>query len=168
MKTDFEPILIFPENRFPEKLLVRINADNWMDHIDQIELHWKTNMPGQPFEFQFLHDEIQAQYASELSMRTIFNFFVVIAVSVACLGLFGLISLSAANRLKEISLRKVMGARPSELWLALSRDYLLLIIIAFIVSIPLAILGISNWLENFVYKTPISPDVFLISGMNTL
>ncbi len=168
MKTDFEPILIFPENRFPEKLLVRIEAENWMDHIEQIELDWKTNMKGQPFEFQFLNDQIQAQYADEVAMRKVFNFFVVIAISVACLGLFGLVSLSSANRLKEIGIRKVMGAKSSQLWFALTRDYLTLIFIAFVVSIPVAAIGISSWLENFIYKTSISVDAFLISGLVTL
>lgn len=160
-KDEFEPMLIFPDKRYPSKMMVQLSNEAWLDNVAQIELKWKSQIKDQPFEFQFLEDHIQAQYDKEHTMKTVFNFFVVIAICIACLGLFGLISLTTTNRLKELGIRKVLGAKSPQLWFLLSKEYLLLIVIAAVIAFPLTIYCLSSWLDTFVYKTPLSSMVFI-------
>lgn len=161
IKDDFEPMLIFPDSRYLSKLLVKISGAQWMDEVEQIELKWRSSLQDQPFEFRFLQDHIQNQYEKEYTMRSVFNFFVVIAISIACLGLFGLLSLTTINRLKELGIRKVMGAKPSHLWLLVSKEYIILIGIATIIAVPICTYILSGWLDGFIYKTPLSLLTYL-------
>ncbi|MEM9858925.1 MAG: ABC transporter permease [Bacteroidota bacterium] len=163
LRDPVEPMLIFPDSRYPDKLMIKIDTKNWLSNTEELERHWKSVLSDQPFEFQFLDQYVQRQYKSEQTMRTLFNYFVLIAVSIACLGLFGLIGLSTANRIQEVGIRKVLGAKMGQLWLLLTKDFIVLILFASLLAIPLAVLFMNNWLSNFVYRTPMSLDIFLVS-----
>ncbi len=164
VRDKIKPILIFPNGRYAEKLLLKIDSEDWWKAIELIESTWKSSIDAHPMEFQFLDQYVQAQYRGEQTMKQVFVYFMGIALSIACLGLFALIALTSSQRLKEIGIRKVLGARMGQLMITLSKDFLLLVAIALLLAIPLAVLGMRVWLNNFVYKTAISFDVFLVAG----
>ncbi|MEO0551688.1 MAG: ABC transporter permease [Bacteroidota bacterium] len=168
VKDQFKPMLIFPADRYPAKLLVRLEAQAGYKGLDQVEQQWRTSIKGQPFSFEFLRNSIQDQYLADLTMQEVFNFFVIVAISIACLGLFGLIAISTSQRMREVSIRKVFGARTTQLWLLLSKNYIALILIAFIISVPLTAIGLNAWLEDFVYRVPMTIDVFVVAGVVTI
>ena len=168
VKDQFKPMLIFPADRYPAKLLVRLEAQAGYKGLDQVEQQWRTSIKGQPFSFEFLRNSIQDQYRADLTMQEVFNFFVIVAISIACLGLFGLIAISTSQRMREVSIRKVFGARTTQLWLLLSKNYIALILIAFIISVPLTAIGLNAWLEDFVYRVPMTIDVFVVAGVVTI
>ncbi|MEO1049660.1 MAG: ABC transporter permease [Bacteroidota bacterium] len=159
-----EPILIFPDDGYAEKILLKISAKDWYQSVATIETVWREVMEGQPLEFRLLDEYFQQQYKSEQTLRAIFTYFMAVAMIIACLGLFGLISLYTQQKLKEVSLRKIFGARVFQLFFTLSREFLILLLIAFVVATPLALFSMKAWLESFVYKTALSLDVFLIAG----
>ncbi len=168
VKSQFEPILIFPDDRFPAKLLIKIDKELGLENIEQIEHKWKEQLKDQPFDFQFLKSSIQDQYQNDITMEKLLNFFVITAICIACLGLFGLMALSTSQRIREVGIRKVFGAGSGQLWLLLSKNYVALILIAFSFAIPLTIIGINSWLEGFVYHIPLTVDVFIIAGLTTV
>lgn len=176
-KQKIEPMLIFPDQWQPTKLLVRLNRsssnisetkNSLFDQIQLLENEWESFIPDHAFEFEFLSDYVQRQYQSDKILKKVFSYFAITAITIACLGLFGLISLYTSQKLKEISIRKVFGAQITQLYLTLSKEFILLISLAFIISIPCTIFGIKLWLADFVYKVPLSIDLFVYSGLFVL
>ncbi|MEO0334537.1 MAG: FtsX-like permease family protein, partial [Bacteroidota bacterium] len=118
-----------------------------------------------PFHYFFLDDNFNQQYQADLQFGNLFSAFSGLAIFIACLGLFALVSYSATLRIKEIGIRKVLGASISNLMLLLSREYLVLLLIAIVLAVPATILGGRAWLENYAYKTEIGLDLLLIPGV---
>ncbi len=168
MRDEIEPMLIFPDNRYPEKLLLKVNTTNWLANIGLVESEWKASIGEHPFEFRFLDQYVEAQYESEQTMKQVFTYFMIIALVIACLGLFALIALATGQRLKEVGIRKVFGARSFQLFVTLSKDFIVLVFISIGMASVISIWGISLWLERFVYKTAISADIFLMAGGLTI
>ena len=164
IRDEIEPMLIFPDNRYAEKLLLRVSTNDWWKDIELIESTWKAVIGAHPFEFHFLDQYVQAQYKSEQTMKQVFVYFMIIALSIACLGLFALIALTTSQRLKEVGIRKVFGARGFQLLVTLSKNFIVLVLIAVGIASVVSVWGMNLWLERFVYKTAISFDVFLLAG----
>ena len=118
-------------------------------------------MPGVPLDYFFYNDSLNNQYFSEMRMRTIFQYFSFVSIMIACLGLFGLASISAEQRTKEVGIRKVLGASNSDIVSALSRDFLAWVVLSNVVSIPIAWYFMSRWLEEFAYRVPLSWWMFV-------
>ena len=167
-KEQVEPMLIFPGKWSPSKLLIRTNTSNNHANIELLESEWKSQLEGEPFEFDYLKAFIEQQYKSEQTLKRVFIYFVIVAISIACLGLFGLISLYTQHKLKEVGIRKVFGAKMPQLFLTLSKEFIGLILTSFLIAVPLAILSVNQWLSSFIYKTPLSIDIFLLAGGITL
>jgi putative ABC transport system permease protein len=136
--------------------------------LEKIQTMWQRDVPGVPFEYSFLDEQVQKQYESDISMSRIINVFTLIAICISCLGLFGLAAFSAEQRNKEIGIRKVLGASVSGIVQLLSRDFLVLVFIAFVIATPISWWAMNKWLQGFAYRTPVSWWMFGIAGMVTL
>ncbi|NER85414.1 MAG: FtsX-like permease family protein, partial [Leptolyngbya sp. SIO1D8] len=149
---------------FIKYMTVRISGQNVQASINTLEGVWKAYMPERPFEYFFLSEDLKSLYESEEKLSKVTIIFSGFAIFVACLGLFGLATFTAEQRRKEISIRKVLGGSvPHVVWL-LSRNFSKLVIIAFIISCPLAYWILKLWLSNFAYKIEIKPDLFVVAG----
>jgi ABC-type antimicrobial peptide transport system permease subunit len=149
-------------------VFIRISAENITQAIASIENMWDQAIPEYPFEFQFLDDTIDARYRSEQRLETILRIFTILAIAISCFGLFGLISFTAEQRTKEIGIRKVLGASVGNVVRLLSREFVMLVILANIVAWPVAYFVMARWLRNFAYRTEIGLVTFLFSGMAAL
>ena len=144
--------------------LLKINPkSNVKDALRKIEEVFKRVNPAFPFEATFVDEEYARKFGDEKRIGELATFFAILAVFISCLGLFGLASFVAEQRTKEIGIRKVMGASVANLWRMLSQDFVVLVIISSLLSVPLAYYFISDWLKQFEYRTEVSWWVFMIS-----
>jgi putative ABC transport system permease protein len=168
-QSPYKPIepCIFLADGWLGVIVMRLNQSiSVRDAISKIEPVFRKNNPSAPFVFNFVDEVYNKKFASEERIGNLAAFFTILAVFISCLGLFGLASFVAEQRTKEIGIRKVLGASVSNLWQMLSKDFLILVIISGVISIPLSFLFMNNWLMQYQYKTPISWEVFAsaISG----
>jgi putative ABC transport system permease protein len=136
--------------------------------ISLIEKKWREFVPAQPFKYEFLDDNLNAQYENEKRAGEIFGVFSMLAIFIACVGLFGLAAYTASLRTKEIGIRKVLGASVSGVVFLLSKDFTKLILIAFVFAVPLGWYVMEKWLQTFAYRIEIDATVFLFAGMLAL
>jgi len=122
-------------------------------------------MGATPFEYMFMDQEVQKQYEAEITLSQIINSFTLMAILISCLGLFGLAAFSAEQRNKEIGIRKVLGASVTGIVTLLSKDFLILVTISFVLATPIAWFAMNKWLEAFVYKVPLSWWMFALAGL---
>jgi len=140
------------------------NTSDYRSLLKQIAAVWRKYVPDAPFEYVFLDDEVQKQYEAEITLANIINSFTGMAILISCLGLFGLAAFSAEQRSKEIGVRKVLGASVGGIVRLLSTDFLKLVGIALLISIPVSGWAMHKWLEGFAYRTPIQWWMFAIAG----
>ncbi len=142
------------------------NADGtlWKSTIASIEKVWKEMFPNDDFDYKFFDEDIAKYYDNEKHISSLLFWATGLAVFISCLGLLGLVIYTTTQRTKEIGVRKVLGASVSQIVTMISKDFLLLIIIAFVVAAPLAWLGMNKWLQNFAYRTDISWWVFVLGA----
>ncbi|WP_223834038.1 ABC transporter permease [Spirosoma profusum] len=136
--------------------------------LPKIEAVFKKLIPTAPFEYQFADQEYALKFAAEERIGKLAGFFAILAIFISCLGLFGLASYVAEQRTKEIGVRKVLGASVANLWVLLSKDFLLLVIISFAIATPVAYSFLSGWLEKYTYRTELSWWIFAASGVGAL
>lgn len=146
----------------------KINAADASGLIQQIQQKWKTMASGLPFSYRFMDNSFDEMYKSEQRAGTIAIVFAVLAVLIACLGLFGLVTYMAEQRTKEIGIRKVLGASVSNVVTMLSKDFLVLVCIACIIAFPVAGIAMNNWLKDFAYRINIDWWVFALAGIAAL
>jgi len=132
------------------------------------ENSWRSIFPNEYYEYEFIDDRIRDNYASEENASKLINLFAIITIIISCLGIFGLALYSAEKRSKEIGIRKINGAKISEVMLMLNKDLIKWVIIAFTISSPIAFFAMNKWLENFAYKTNLSWWIFALSGILAL
>jgi len=147
-----------------EMLMIRMSPGSTPQAIKSIEDHWRQIAPGVPFQYSFVDQDLDMLYASEQNLGLLFMIFASTAVFVACLGLLGLAMFAAERSVKEIGIRKVLGASVVSIVIRLSRSMMLLILAAFVVAAPLAWYIMDRWLENFAYRPPFGISVFVIAG----
>ena len=147
-----------------EFLMLRIRPGTHKQAVEKLSIFWKTFAPDVPFAYAFVDTNLAHLYAREQHITRLFESFATLAIFIACLGLLGLTLFSAERRVKEIGVRKVMGASVRNIVFMLSQDTLRLILLAFVLATPLAWYMIDHWLENFAYRVSISASPFLISG----
>ena len=136
--------------------------------VELLEGTWSSVAPDLPFEFYFLDDAIDAQYRQEDRLARIIATAAALAVLIACLGVFGLAALAVLRRRKEIGIRKVLGARISDVVVLLSRDFATLVGIAFLIALPVSFLLVQRWLEDFAYRVDVAPWTFAAAGLLAL
>jgi putative ABC transport system permease protein len=159
------PIVLYPSYDM-NLTFVRIQANP--DVIASVEKVWRKVNPEAPFNYYFLDDRINQQYESEIKLGTLMTTATGLAIIIACLGLSGLVSFSANQRTKEIGIRKVMGASSAQVVALLSSDFVKLVGLAAILSLPIAYYALSNWIINFAYHIDLSWIIFATAGLCTL
>ncbi|MBS1600759.1 MAG: ABC transporter permease [Bacteroidetes bacterium] len=160
------PLVMINANKFGgSTIAVSIKGDHFKTTINAIEKTWKSFGSTNEFNFNFLDQNIAALYRSEQSQQKIFTIFSMLAIMIACIGLFGLATYSTLQRTKEIGIRKVLGAGSNNIVFILSKDFLKLVIIATCIAFPIAWWAMKSWLKNFSYRVNISWWIFLVAGM---
>ena len=144
---------------------LKIDSDNYRESVSQIQQTYSTIFPGNPFDYFFLDQFFNRQYAREDQFGVVFGLFSLLAIFVACLGLFGLTAFNALQRTKEIGVRKVLGASIPSIMLLLSKDFMILIGIANLIAWPVTYIVMNNWLEGFAYRMTIPIGLFVFSGV---
>jgi putative ABC transport system permease protein len=145
-------------------LAVRLRGGNIIAPVNQIEAKWKAMANGVPFTYTFMDDDFNKLYQSEKQTGQLFISFAVFAIFIACLGLFGLVTYAAEQRMKEIGIRKVLGAKVGGIVGLLSRDFIKLVLIASLIAFPIAWWGMHQWLQSFAYRIGISWWIFVLAG----
>ena len=153
-----------PESGFYNYFSVKINSQNISGTINSMEEVWRSTVSDIPFEYTFLSDEFDRLYRWEQRFKLIVLYFSLIAIFIAALGLLSLASFAAEQRTKEIGIRKVFGASIASITCLISRDFIVLAIIANLTSFPIAYYFMNKWLQNFAYRTQIGFGVFIIAG----
>ena len=146
----------------------RIKSDDLQATLADMEVAYKRFAPDKPFQYSFVDDRFEEMYETEQRLGKIFGSFSILAIFIACLGLFALATFMAERRAKEISIRRVMGARVSNIMLLLSSEFLKLVGLALIFAVPVSYYLMQNWLEGFAYRVDLGADVFIISGIIAL
>jgi len=149
-------------------IYLRIEAGDPAPVIAAAREKWNARTTEFPFEYQFLEDQLDGQYEAQGRLADLVGIFSLLAVFIACLGLFALASWTAEKRTREIGIRKVMGADAIRITWMVTRDFLLLVLVGAVLAIPLAWFGVGRWLENFAFRTHIEPLVFLGAGLVVL
>jgi putative ABC transport system permease protein len=144
-------------------LLVKVNTGNLSATIKQLENTFRKNIPS-AFEYTFLDQHLDNLYRTDRTLANVVLLFASLAIFVACLGLYALAAFTAEQRTKEIGIRKVMGASVPQLVLMLSKDFMILVGIAFLIGIPIGYYIMENWLEDFAYRTNIDALIFVFAG----
>jgi len=144
---------------------VRINTSDIPAVIAQIKNKWQAMAPGHPFDYSFMDEQFNNLYATEQQTGQICITFAVLAIIIACLGLFGLVTYAAEQRTKEIGIRKVLGADVANIVTMISKDFLKLVLIASIVAFPLAWWVMNKWLQDFAYRVNISWWIFVLAAV---
>ena len=144
------------------------NPADWQVGIKKMEKIWKQTYPNAPFEYKFYDDMIESFYITERQTARIVNLATIIAILISCLGLFGLATLTAFQRTKEIGIRKVLGASVMNLVNLLSVDFIKLVLVALVVASPIAYYAMTYFLEGYVYRINIDWPIFVISGLLAL
>ena len=161
-----EPLaLLFDGASNGNVLSVRLSPGNTGQQIDQITKIWKSISPYEPMNLMFYDDFFQSMYAKEEKLASSITFFSLIAIALTCMGILGQIFMITLNRVKEIGIRKINGAKISEVLVLLNRDFLKWVAVAFVIATPLAWFAMNKWIENFAYKTTLSWWIFALAGL---
>jgi putative ABC transport system permease protein len=166
LKSDIEPLVIAP-NMDRRVIAVKLKAGDLPGSIATVEKAYKQVAAAYPFEYSFLDQQFDDLYKKDIRQQTILSVFSMLAIFVACLGLFGLASFTAIKRFKEIGVRKVLGSSVQGIVLLLSKDLLKPVIIATCIALPAGYWVMNNWLQDFAYKTPLSWWVFALAALIT-
>jgi putative ABC transport system permease protein len=158
------PLILFPEMR-GRRLLVRVTGQRLPETIAFLSSKWRSLVPEIPFEYHFLDEDYNKLYDSENRLGEVMNLFSAIAIVLACLGLFGLSSYSAKQRVKEIGIRKVLGAPTAGLVMLMAGGFMRLAVVAMVIAMPLAGWAMHGWLQDFVYRTGMAWWVFVLAGV---
>jgi putative ABC transport system permease protein len=160
--------LIIELNDGEGKIAMRINTQHIPVLISEVEKKWNSMNPGQTFNYSFLDADFNKIYSADQRTGKLFVTFAVFAIFIACLGLFGLVTYAAEQRIKEIGVRKVLGASIREIVAMISKDFIKLVLIAFVTAFPVSWLMMNKWLQSFAYRINISWWVFALAGVLTV
>ena len=155
------------------KIIVKIESEEFLSVVSGLEEVWESFYPDDLFQYEFLDNRLQNKYSSEQKISGIFNLFTVLSIFISCLGLLGLSTYTAQVKMKEISIRKVLGANVKQIFTLLTGQIYLLILFASVLAVPIAYYFVQEWLNDFAYKVAISPMIigltilmaFLIAGL---
>jgi putative ABC transport system permease protein len=164
LKEPLKPTFFVCNKYDGEYFAMRIQTSDLKGTIEHVRSAWERTFPGNPFEYFFLDDYFNQQYKNERQFGAFFSTFAALALFIGCLGLLGLSAFAASQRTKEIGIRKVLGSTEGGIFLLLSKEYIKLIMLAIIISVPLVYFVMNRWIESFTYRISISEIVFLIAG----
>lgn len=171
LKEDIGGYMYYKSRKAPESirtLLLRYNTQDLSQFVGQLQKTFNESLPNTAFDYQFLDRHVAQLYASEEKTASTATTFSVLAIFIACLGLFGLAAFTAEQRTKEIGVRKVLGATVTGIARLLSKDFFKLVLISFVIAVPFAYWLMHKWLLDFAYRTEISWWVFVFAGVSAV
>jgi putative ABC transport system permease protein len=168
MYNGIESLLLVYRPRNTNIVYLKLSGLENTKTISFIEAKWKEIFPDQPFGYQYLTERFNGQFRADEKRGLIFTIFTILAILIACLGLFGLASYMVEQRTKEIGIRKVFGANESVILRLIARDFLFLVIIGIALATPVAYLLMHNWLKNYVYRTNIGAMLLISAALLTI
>ncbi|HXR84422.1 MAG TPA: ABC transporter permease [Hanamia sp.] len=172
MQSPYEPVFrtVFVTNNDPQQVIdIRVNPSaNMHDAIAKIGSVFRKYSPDQPFDYHFADDEYAKKFGDEERIGKLTGFFAILAIFISCLGLFGMASFMAEQRVKEIGVRKVLGATVFNLWRLMSKDFIILVFVSLLLAMPVAYYFMHSWLQNYQYRTNLAWWIFASAGMGAL
>lgn len=162
------PLMIYYNPNEIQNLLIKVKPDDFSQSIKSIEHAWNRVVPGFPFEYSFLDEQIDLLYKAEQRVSKVINTFSILALFIACLGLFGMASFTAEQRTKEVGIRKVHGATVPGIVMLLSREFTRYVLFANIAAWPIAYYAMNKWLQDFAYRIDLTIWPFLLAGLAAL
>lgn len=149
-------------------VVVKISTADVSGFLNSLKKKWDAFSPTGPLNYQFLDDKFAALYVRERGTQKIFSAFTLVAIIIAALGLFGLSAYVMEQRTKEIGIRKVLGASVQQVLVLVSREFMVLVLIAFLISVPVTWWAMQQWLQDYAYRIHVGPGVFILSGITVL
>jgi len=168
MRTPIRPMIMHYSTDWRGKMYIKTAGRDVSRALAAVERIWKQYNPNYDFIYSFLDSEFADQYKTDMRVGLLFNCFAVLAIVISCLGLFGLVTYTAESKVKEIGVRKVLGAGVPHIVTLLSKDFMLLVVIAAAIAFPLAWYGLHGFLQGYAYRTDINWWVFAVAGIITL
>jgi putative ABC transport system permease protein len=168
MYRPIEPVVLRLDGTYAQSFLVRAAPGKAVAALAAVESTFRTFSPGYPFEPSFLETEYDTMYRSEEVIGRLASWFAILAVTIACLGLYGLASFTTSRRTKEIGVRKVLGASVSNIAALLTREFVVLVAVSFALASPIAWWLMSDWLNSFEYHAEFGPGLFLVAAAGML
>ncbi len=165
LRNGFEPMMLRNTPAYPLYISLRLSPGNtasMQDIILYVRQQWQQTYADNPFNYSFLDTHVADQYKEDLRFGRVFTMFAFFSIAISCLGLLGLVSYTVTVRMKEVGVRKVLGATASSIFLLFSRDYMRLLLTANVVGIPLAYFVLTLWLEDFAYRASLAWWMFLM------
>lgn len=151
-----------------DNLMIKISTENILNTLDFLKNKWESLFPQYPFEYTFLNDDFQKMYQTETTTSRIIGYISLIALFIACIGLFGLVFFTIDSRIKEIGLRKVAGSTTGRIVMMINLEFIKWILVSFVISCPVIIYFMNKWLENFAYRIHLHLWIFVIAGLITI
>ena len=165
LQKEITPLIMFMRPRTRNAFSIKLDPVRSSATIVSIKKIWDRYFPADPFHYFFLDDFFEHQYDEDKRFGDVFGIFSLLAVMIACLGLLTLSAYNVLQRTKEIGIRKVLGASVQDLVLILSKDFLLLVMIAFVLAIPVSVWVMGHWLQSFAYRIQISWWIYILAGL---
>ena len=160
---EMKPIVLGSLKNTYQLVNIKLQSKNAKQTLASIENLWNKNFPDYVYGYQFLDDKIASFYTQEDQISQLYKAFAAIAIFISCLGLYGLVSFMAVQRTKEVGIRKVLGASVGHILYLFSKEFTLLIALAFVIAAPAAWYFMNGWLQNFAYKASIGPGIFILT-----
>jgi putative ABC transport system permease protein len=164
MHQKIPPLLMQYDQNWRGKMYIRTTGRDAANAIAAAEKIWKEYNAGYNFDYSFLDSEFNDLYKTDMHVGELFNCFAIIAILISCLGLLGLVTFTAESKVKEIGVRKVLGAGVRDIVTMLSKDFFLLVLIAAAIAFPVAWYGLHGFLQGYAYRTELSWWVFALAG----
>jgi hypothetical protein len=165
LRNEIKPFGFLCSEGFQSSFTIKLDPNNLAGTLDQLANKWKQFSFERPFEYFFLDESFAKLYASETRFQKIFIGLVILGIFIACLGLLGLATYAAQQRVKEIGIRKTLGASVTSVVLLLSRDFIRLVVIALVIAIPVAWYAMERWLQDFAYRIDIEWWIFILASI---
>ena len=163
LRETIKQTVIFPNKKSESEVAVKISTQNLAATVASIQKLWESSYPEYAYNGFFLDDNIAKFYKQENQLALVYKIFAVIAIFISCLGLYGLVSFMAVQRTKEVGVRKVLGASISSIVFLFSKEFMILIVISFLIAMPSAYFIMNVWLQNFAYRVSLNVWVFVLA-----
>jgi ABC-type antimicrobial peptide transport system permease subunit len=168
LRKKIEPVILFYNPDWRQLMYVKTTGKDVSKAIAAVNKIWKQYNADYAFEYRFLDNAFENDYRADIRVGKLFNCFAVITILISCLGLFGLVTYTAETRIKEIGIRKVLGANVGSIVNMLSRDFLKLVFVAVIIAFPVAYWALNKMMQQYSYRAPMHWWIFALAGMITL
>ena len=167
-RQDLAPLLITTNVTMYNQAAIKLATTNISSTLQSVKTIWEQTFPDFVYEYKFLDDKIESFYKQENQLAQLYKIFAAIAIFLSCLGLYGLVSFMAVQRIKEVGIRKVLGASVSSVIYLFSKEFIILVVIGFVIASPIAWYFMDKWLQDYVYRIKISWWIFLVGGISAV